>query len=576
MNAYAIGIIGSILCYLIVGSYAGRKVKHLDDYFVAGRGAPTLLIVGTLVASFLSTNAFLGETGFTYDGHGAVLLIMTGVNCIGYVVGALFFGRYLRRSNVLTVAEFFGQRFNSHRVQVVAGVTIIIGISAYLLAVTQGASLIISEVMEIPYGVTLFIVWIGYTSFTLYSGSRSVVITDTLMFGLFTIVAYVALYFIIDSAGGWFSTMQALAVYDAKPGIISWHGVVGQGSRWESAFDAVTWGVILGVSWGFVVAVSPWQSSRYLMAKDEHTVIRSACIASTAVLVLYLALIAGAAAINLSRPDIEPSEKAMIWAAFNLMPTLPGVLLMAGITAAALSSASTFLSLIGFSASHDLLVFKDDVDEQQQLRITRVTMLVVGIVILLVAFFQPPAIMMISYFAGTLFASSWGPVAFMSIWSRRITADAAFWGIITGFFGNIVAKLLSIYKVVELPVYLDPFIIGLVLSVCTIIMVSRAGSVSEAEQQFLEKIHITPAQEIDADKTRYSLNLTLFMVAGGVLVFILMYYFYVSPYHIALENRAAETTGGAIESTGEIFMALLCGGSLVFSGLLARRWLKRS
>ena len=52
--------------YLAVGNYAGRGVRNLDDYYVAGRRAPTLLIVGTLVASFLSTNTFLGDAGFLY------------------------------------------------------------------------------------------------------------------------------------------------------------------------------------------------------------------------------------------------------------------------------------------------------------------------------------------------------------------------------------------------------------------------------------------------------------------------------------------------------------------------------
>ncbi len=152
MNAYAIGMLISILIYLAVGSYAGRKVKHLDDYFVAGRSAPTLLIVGTLVASFLSTNAFLGETGFSYQGHGPLLLIMTSVNGMGYVFGALFFGRFLRRSEALTVAEYFGRRFESQgdRVQMAAGLTVIVGLSVYLLAVTQGASLIVSQVTDIP------------------------------------------------------------------------------------------------------------------------------------------------------------------------------------------------------------------------------------------------------------------------------------------------------------------------------------------------------------------------------------------------------------------------------------------
>ncbi len=577
MNIYAIGIISSIVLYLIIGGYAGRKVKHLDDFFVAGRSAPTLLIVGTLVASFLSTNSFLGETGFSYSGHGPLLFIMTAVNCLGYILGALFFGRYLRRSNVLTVAEFFGKRFDSHRVQLAAGLTVIIGISAYLLAVTQGASLIISEVMEIPYGLTLVIVWLGYTLFTLYSGSRGVVITDTIMFLLFTIIAFVALFFIIDQSGGWFATIKSLAVYQVKPGIISWHGVVGPEARWQSRFDAVAWAVILGISWGFVVAVSPWQSSRYLMAKDEHTVIRSACFASAAVLVLYLALIAGAAAINLSRPDIEPIERVMIWAALNLMPSLPGVLLMAGITAAALSSASTFLSLIGFSASHDIFVHKQ-LGERTELRITRFTILLIGLIILVIAFYQPPAIFLITYFAGTLFASSWGPVALMSIWSKRITADAAFWGIITGFFGNITAKLLAVYELVDFPVYFDPFIIGLLLSTITIIIVSRMGSVSDKEKQYQTDLHIIPATEIDAGKLQESQSIVSSIIICGVILLIGISYFYLIPYHEALLTQAGDTSSefnwGFLNS-GEFLIVVLYAGGLIASGLLTRYWLKR-
>ena len=210
MNAYAIGILISILVYLVVGSYAGRKVKRVDDFFVAGRSAPTLLIVGTLVASFLSTNAFLAETAFSYQGHGPQILILTSINSVGYVLGALFFGRFLRRSEALTVAEYFGRRFESQgdRVQIAAGLTIVVGLSAYLLAVTQGAALIVSEVTEIPYAASLFVVWAGYTSFTLYSGSRGVIITDTIMFLLFTVVAFVSLYFIIDSVGGWFVAIE--------------------------------------------------------------------------------------------------------------------------------------------------------------------------------------------------------------------------------------------------------------------------------------------------------------------------------------------------------------------------------
>ena len=548
MNAYAIGMLISILIYLAVGSYAGRKVKHLDDYFVAGRSAPTLLIVGSLVASFLSTNAFLGETGFSYQGHGPLLLIMTSVNGMGYVFGALFFGRFLRRSEALTVAEYFGRRFESQgdRVQMAAGLTVIVGLSVYLLAVTQGASLIVSQVTDIPYSVAVFMVWAGYTSFTLYSGSRGVILTDTLMFLLFTVVGFVALYYIIDSAGGWFATIESLSGFEPKPDLLAWHGYTGPESQWQTPMDGLTWAVIMGLSWGLVVAVSPWQSSRYLMAKDEHTVIRAACVAIGAILTLYIALVFGAAAINLVNPDIAPPERAMIWAALNLMPTLPAVLLMTGIMAAALSSASTFLSLVSFSASHDIFPHHTQ-DDRKQLRISRYTMLAVGLVILGLASFLPPAIFWITYFAGTLFASSWGPLAFFSVWSDRITAAGAFWGVVTGFLGNAVAKILSVFEIIALPALLDPVVIGLALSTATILIVSKIGRVTEAERSYRAMIHRLPRGEISAEKLSRTLLWTKVLMLTGVLTIAVMIVCYARPY---AAGRAASAPEPATLETG--------------------------
>ena len=50
MDSFGLTMILSVMVYLGTGWYAGRKVRHLDDYFVAGRNAPTLLILGTLIA----------------------------------------------------------------------------------------------------------------------------------------------------------------------------------------------------------------------------------------------------------------------------------------------------------------------------------------------------------------------------------------------------------------------------------------------------------------------------------------------------------------------------------------------
>ena len=559
MSVYAAGLLISIIAYLAVGNYAGRKVKHLEDYFVAGRNAPTLLIVGTLVASLMSTNAFMGETGVGYSGFPTVVIILTAINCIGYTAGGLFFGRFLRRSRALTVAEYFGQRFDSRRVQVVAGVTIMLGCTAYLVMVTQGAATIIYEVTGLPFYATLFLAWAGYTLFTLYSGSSGVVLTDTMMFLLFAAVAFLGLGYIVDDAGGWFTSIRDLAAYEAKPGIISWHGAVGPEATWQTPAETLIYAIILGIAWGIVVAVSPWQASRYLMARNEHTVIRSATITAGVVMVLYTVLMLSGAAVNLLNPNIEPNQENMIWAALNVMPTLVGVLLMSGILAAGLSSASTFLSLVGFSASNDILPQKTT-DNQLRLKMSRRAMFVISLVALAVAYSLPEGkLFWITYFAGTLFASSWGPVAFMSVWSTRITEAGAFWGIIVGLLGNLVTNSLALLKIVDLPVLLDPILVGVVLSYITVEGVSLRGKVTEKQHDLRERLHRVPKSEIDAAKLGRTLFWPKLLIVFGAAFSVLLYLFYVVPYQQATGQPA----------TGEILMSAGIGLSLVVTGVLA-------
>ena len=102
VSLFTLTIVASVVLFIAVGNFAGRRVKNLDDYLVAGRRAPTLLIVGTLVASLMSTTVFMGEAGFTYAGQLGPYLLLPGLTVTGYVYGALFFGTYLRRSQATT------------------------------------------------------------------------------------------------------------------------------------------------------------------------------------------------------------------------------------------------------------------------------------------------------------------------------------------------------------------------------------------------------------------------------------------------------------------------------------------
>ena len=558
MDIYSGGILISILVYIAIGNYAGRRVKDLDDYFVAGRRAPTLMIVGTLVASYLSTNTFMAETGMAYSNWAGPWILFPPMAAMGYIYGSLYFGRYLRRSRTLTVAEFFGRRFDSPGVRAVAGVSIVLGLGCYLLAVTQGAAILLSQISPMSYTQSLLIAWASYTLFTLYSGSRGVVITDTLMFLLFSSVSFLALYYLIDLNGGWVNALTELMALEDKPNLMAWYGRVGPGMDWETPSDLIIWSIIIGVAWSLVVAISPWQSSRYLMAKNEHVVIRSGCIAAIALVSIAVTLSIAASTVNLSKSDITPQEQSIIWASLNILPPLLGALLLAGIMSAALSSASTFMSLVGFSVSNDILPSTKLVDVESSrwslLGFSRLTMLVVGAIVLVIALFIEPNIFWLTYFAGTVFASSWGPVAFMSIWSDRITASAAFWGMISGFVGNVIPKLLDTLGVIDLPTILDPFVIGASVSLLVITTVSRYTRVSDVQREYRLSLHVVPEEECAAKPTRITRWASLLLGAYGLLVATLLVNFYIKPYQAIVGTLQDDQTVNWF--TGEALHAL--------------------
>ena len=549
MDIFSVTIGVSILIYVVIGSYAGRSIKELDDYFVAGRRAPTLLILGTLVASVMSTAIFMGEAGFTYDGQFGAYLLFPGIAVTGYMLGALFFGVYIRRSRAPTVADYFGHRFQSRRLQQFAGFTIILGLGGYLLIVTQGAALLLSDLTGLSFVTSLIVAWFSYTLFTMYAGSKGVIITDTLMFLIFMTATVVFVVYIVDGFGGISAAVTDMARLESKKGIASWTGIIGEGTGWSTPLDYVIWAVVMDIAWALVYAVGPWQASRHLMARNEHVVLRAAILACFCVIVLQMLVYGIGGLMNLAKVDIMPSETVLIWAAQSIVPEFLGAFLLAGIVAAALSSASTFLSLVGFSVSNDI----GRKPLALTVNATRRIMLLTSLIILVCCYFFPPDIFWFMLFIGTVFASSWGPVGLMSIWSKRITRAAAFWGMVSGFFMNVIPAAIDYLGIYSMPEYY-PAVIGTAVSVVVIWVISALGKVSREEKAYRLRLHQTPASEIDRVKTRNTLLAPLGLIIYGTAMPFLLIRYYVIPYQIGTGEILPD--GSVNWSTAEALITL--------------------
>lgn len=520
VNIYLVGVIISMVVYLLVGMTAGKRVKDTDDYYVAGRRAPTILIVGSLVASFLSTGAFMGDTGEVYSGFFIPIVIVGVMQGAGYLFGSTLFGRYVRRSCAATIPEYFGKRFQDRRVRVLAGITTIVAVTAYMLSAMQGISSLMESITGLDYSMCVIVAWLTFAIFTIWSGSSGVLITDTLMFLVFMVAAIIGIPYIVNAAGGWNNAIGELAVSTTRPGIISAGGNLEY--LYPTAGENLTWAVTYGIVWALVVMVSPWQTSRYLMAKNEKTVLKSAVFSSAAVITITTLLYFAAAFVQKINPDLVASQ-SIVWAAMNVMPKIVGVVLLTGILAAGISSASTFLSLIGFSLTNDILNVKDQ-DVKKQLTISRMGMLVASLLVLILAYFNPPQIFWIMYFGGTVIASSWSVVALSSIWSKKISAEGAFWGMLLGFLGCAVLKTYTTLMSITLPMYLDPFFVGICLSVLGVVIGSKMKAPTQAEQEEYALLH--HSEENVQGMKKYGYGYLCFGIAFTVFMLIA----YVIPY----------------------------------------------
>lgn len=521
MNIYLVGMAISFVVYLGIGFFISRKVKNANDFFVAGRNAPVLLVVGSMIASYVSTGMFMGDAGEYYSGIFSPMTILATMQVVGYIIGAVFFGRYLRRSEVTTIPEFFGKRFCSEKVKNLATVTSLITMIVYLLSVMQGVGTLMHVVTGLDYKLCIVLAVVVFALVSILSGSRGVLITDTLMFGIFTAALVVSVFVITGKVGGWNSAVEQLKNFEVKD-LLSWSGNLDY--MYPTGLENVIWGIVYGIVWLSVCMVGPWQSSRYLMAKNEHTVLRSSLFSAFGIFMLQLLVGMAAVTVNLYHPEMESASHVLIWASMNVLPTFLGVLLLTGVLAAGISSATTFLSLIGTSVANDIKWKKGNT-----VFIGRVAMLVVSIVVLLLAVLNPPQIFWIMFFGGAIVASAWMPVALASVLSKRVTRTGAFWGMILGFLGCFVSKVWSNLAGVTLPAILDPVVIGIVLNVLGLVIGSALTQVSDEEKTARANLFVVPEKEKNPADVKTTLKYMKFAPWLGLVVIVVLLVVWVLP-----------------------------------------------
>ncbi|OJV51282.1 MAG: sodium:solute symporter [Burkholderiales bacterium 68-10] len=176
-------LISFIVLYLVVsiaiGLYAATRVKNTADYAVAGRSLPLAVVIATTFATWFGSETVLGAPAqFVKEGlHGTVEDPFGAGLCL--VLVGLFFARKLYLRNIITIGDYYRQRYG-RVVEVLCSLIIIFSYLGWVGAQITALGLVFNLLSQGAVSLTMGMI-IGtlvVLVYTLYGGMWSVALTD--------------------------------------------------------------------------------------------------------------------------------------------------------------------------------------------------------------------------------------------------------------------------------------------------------------------------------------------------------------------------------------------------------------
>ena len=419
---------------LIIGAsaYAKRETSSNDGFFVANRSGSTLLIAGSLCATFIGASVVIGMTGrgYTMGLAGAWWLL---VGAIGLFVLGLFFARRVRKARLYTLPELVEQQYGG-AAGLAASILIVIAWVAIVAAQILAVDAILGIVLpfDISGWVLMAIVTSIFIIYTILGGQYSIIRTDFVQFGILVVGIILALGLVLNDAGGFGELRNSLDTeYFSFPLNVSF--------GW---YELVTLLILTGATY----VVGPDMYSRLFCARDGNVARSSALLAGIiAIPIAFMIILIGMSA-KVLFPDISP-EQAFPVVIENVLPAGVSGLVIAALLAAIMSSADTVLLTTSAIFSQDILgKLSPNISESQSLFISRAAVLFIGVLALIVAL-ELKGIISSLFLAYTVFTSGVVIPVLAGFFKDKlkITSTGALFAIVGGGGTALVINRLDAY-----------------------------------------------------------------------------------------------------------------------------------
>lgn len=341
-----------IIFLIFLGWWVSRKQEGGEDFLLAGRGLPLLLIMGTTVATMVGTGSSIGAVGFGYENGWAGTLYGIG-GATGILLAAWWFAP-VREYRFMTMSEELSYYTGASMVvKNVVGVLIFLACVGWLGAHILGGGMYLAWVVDIDITVAKVIVALGFSIYIVIGGYRAVVWTDTiqvivLFFGFILMVVLA-----IQQSGGW-SSMMALQELDS----VSFLGIHKIGG-----IHAVSLAVVIAVG---VLATPSFRQRIY--SSESVSAARKSFIWSGGIYLLFsfIPALIGMAAFALN-PELDNRNFAFPFLAIEVLPVTVGVIvLIAGLSATMSSASSDAIAGVTILMRDIYVIFKGEIPPREK------------------------------------------------------------------------------------------------------------------------------------------------------------------------------------------------------------------
>jgi len=474
-------VVGYVIAVLAVGVYVRRYVTNVTDFIIAGRGLKTFLGAATMTATELClvTVMYSAQKGFV--GGFAAFHIALAAAIVTLLVGLTgFIVVPLRRTNVMTIPEFYEKRFGRD-VRIFGGAILafsgILNMGMFIKAAAVFVTCVTGMTSPLELKMIMTALLAAVILYTGLGGMVSEVVLDYIQFVVLTFGLLLATLLSVRNLG-WSNIIETVSLL--------------KGSAGFDPFDTEGFGLAY-VVWMFflgLVSCAVWQTAviRACAAKDTATVKRLYMWSSIGFLMRFLLpyFLGISAFVYIAQhgtlksifiPADGPANPQVTLMAMPvfLSQVLPAGLIgviTAGMLAAFMSTHDSYLLVWSSVLTQDVVApwFRNGLSSKVRITLVRIFIVCIGIFILVWGLWYPLGEDLWDYMAisGAIYFTGAIAVLVLGIYWKRASRVGAYLALIAGF--GAVLGLKPVQRLVGINVASE--IVGLsVIAIATVLMV---------------------------------------------------------------------------------------------------------